>query len=66
MIISTVLSSDSSELKKRATAIEKDKDAPRKDDLALLKAYGSKSTEEMRKNRAESGTLPVLITSVRC
>lgn len=56
-IISTVLSSDSSELKKRASAIEKDKDAPQKEHLALLRAYGSKSNEEQSKNRSESGTL---------
>lgn len=56
-IISTVLSSDSSELRKRASAIEKDKDSPRKEHLALLKAYGSKSNEDQRKNRLESGKL---------
>ena len=59
-IISTVLSSDSSELKKRAVAIEKDKDAPRKEHLALLKAYGSKSNEEQRKDRSESGSVPLI------
>lgn len=57
-IISTVLSSDSSELRKRASAIEKDKDSPRKEHLALLKAYGSKSNEDQRKNRLESESQP--------
>ena len=59
-IISTVLSSDSSELKKRASAIEKDKDAPIKEHLALFKAYGSKPREEQGKNRSESGTLSLI------
>lgn len=65
-IISTVLSSDSSELKKRASAIEKDKDAPRKEHLALLKAYASKPDEEQRKDRSESGTLSPLLQNCRC
>ncbi|CAD6591726.1 MAG: hypothetical protein ASARMPREDX12_005393 [Alectoria sarmentosa] len=62
-IISTVLSSDSSELKKRASAIEKDKDAPRKEHLALLKAYGSKPDEEQRKDRSESESHPESIVN---
>lgn len=62
-IISTVLSSDSSELKKRASAIEKDKDAPKKEHLALLKAYGSKSNEEQRKDRSESESQPESIVN---
>ena len=65
-IISTVLGSDSSELKKRANAIEKDKEAPSKEHLALLKAYGSKSNEEQRKNRSESGTMSLIFLINRC
>lgn len=65
-IISTVLSSDSSELKKRANAIEKDKEAPSKEHLALLKAYGSKPNEEKRKNRSESGIMSLISRRTRC
>ena len=42
-------------MKKRASAIERDKEAPSKEHLALLKAYGSKTNEEQRKDRSESG-----------
>lgn len=54
-IISSVLSSDTSELRKRAAAIEKDKDSPNKNVLEMLKAYGTKQPEEQGKNRTESG-----------
>lgn len=47
-IISQVLSGDSSELRKRAKAIESDKDAPSKEHLACLKAYGMKPAEEQQ------------------
>ena len=53
-------------LKKRASTIEKDKDAPKKEHLALLKAYGSKSTEEQRKDRLESGTVSLLSSENWC
>lgn len=55
-IISSVLSSDTSELKKRAAAIEKDKESPNKGVLEMLKAYGTKRPEEQGKHRTESGT----------
>ena len=54
-IISSVLSSDTSELRKRAAAIEKDKESLSKDVLEILKAYGTKQPEEQGKNRTESG-----------
>ena len=54
-IISSVLSSDTSELRKRAAVIEKDKESPSKDVLEMLKAYGTKQPEEQVKNRTESG-----------
>lgn len=55
-IISSVLSSDTSELRKRAAAIEKDKESSSKEVLEMLKAYGTKKPEEQGKNRTESGT----------
>ena len=54
-IISSVLSSDTNELRKRAVAIEKDKESPDKDVLEMLKAYGVKQPEEQGKYRTESG-----------
>jgi hypothetical protein len=65
------LNSDSSELKKRAIAIEKDKEAPKKEVLELLRAYGPMQAEEQRKCRTESGTyqgawnvIPTLISGL--
>jgi len=55
-IISQILSGDSSELKKRAKAIEQDKDAPSKAHLTALKDYCAKPAEEQQIIRKFSGT----------
>ena len=48
-IVSTILSLDSSELKKRGATIEKDKEAPSKEVLERLRAYSSMQAEEQQK-----------------
>lgn len=53
-IISTVLGWDNSELKKRAAAVEKDKNAPSKDKLEVLKHHCEKSADEHQQCRIES------------
>ena len=54
-IVSQVLSSDTSELRKRAKAIEHDKESPSKEHLAALKDYGEKSMQEKQSIRDFSG-----------
>ena len=67
-IISTVLGWDISELKKRALAVEKDKDAPNKAQLGVLKAHTEKPAEIHQQYRSESGSLtfPGLTPAHRC
>ena len=57
-IISTVLGWDISELKKRAAAVEKDKNAPGREQLRCLKEYPSQSAEKHDECRKESSELP--------
>ena len=59
-IISTVLGWDTTELKKRVTAIEKDKEAPSKELLEVLQAYSEKTREQQDQYRSRSGTSKVL------
>lgn len=53
-IISTVLGWDNSELKKRAAVIEKEKVAPSKEQLEVLRTHCEKSRDEHQQCRTES------------
>ena len=55
-IISTVLGWDNSKLKKRASQIESNKQAPKKEQLAALKAYVDSTQEEQAQCRSQSRT----------
>ena len=53
--MSQILSGDTSELRKRAKAIEHDREAPSKEHLAVLREYGTKAPEEQQVIRNFSG-----------
>ena len=64
-IISHVLGWDNSELKKRAAAVEKDKNAPSKDQLEVLRHHCEKSSDEHEQYRIESGMPPFIFARQR-